>query len=414
VETSDKKLHGSDPPRLWVISEVYYPEETSTGYYLTSIAEGLSKHFQVKVLCGQPNYSVRGLRAKRHEIRNGVEILRAAGTTLNRNFVVFRLVNMITLGMSVLWQGLRQFRRGDKVLVVTTPPNMPFIAATASLMRGCAYVLLIHDSYPEVLVAVGKTKANSVLVKAIHFLNRWLFKHASKIIVVGRDMQKLVQKKTQGLGVPIAVIQNWAEVDEVLPTKRDENELIRKLGISDKLVVLHAGNIGQPTETKTIVDAMKILADDDRFHFIFIGSGVKKIDLDIAIESFGLRNVTLLDPMPRSKQIEFLNAGDVGLVSLVSGMYGAAMPSKTYNLLAAGKAVLALTEPETELAMVIDEDKLGWHVEPGDVEKLVSRLEEIYEARDKLGEIGSRARRVAEQKYSLDRAIERYTLELRP
>jgi len=414
VETSDKKLQDSDPPRLWVISEVYYPEETSTGYYLTSIAEGLSGDFDVKVICGQPNYSARGIRAQKRELRNGVEIIRAAGTTLNRKLVLFRLVNMTTLGISVLWHGLRRFRRGDKVLVVTTPPNMPFIVGIASLMRGASYVLLIHDSYPEVLVAVGKAKPDSKVLKTIHFLNRWLFKHASKVIVVGRDMKTLVQRKTQGLDVPVVVIPNWAELEDVVPTKREENELIQKLGISDKLVILHAGNIGQPTEIKTVVDAIKSLADDDRFHFIFIGSGVKKIELETAIEGFKLRNVTLLHPMPRSQQIEFLNACDIGLVSLVSGMYGAAMPSKTYNLLAAGKALLALTEPGTELAMVIDEDRLGWHVEPGDTRELVAKLEEIYATRGQLCEIGSRSRRVAESKYSLDRAIQRYALELRP
>ena len=42
-------------PRLWVVSELYYPEETSTGYYLTRIAEGLTTNFDVKAISGQPN-----------------------------------------------------------------------------------------------------------------------------------------------------------------------------------------------------------------------------------------------------------------------------------------------------------------------------------------------------------------------
>ena len=37
--------------KLWVISELYYPEATSTGYILTQIAEGLAtKGFGVNVL----------------------------------------------------------------------------------------------------------------------------------------------------------------------------------------------------------------------------------------------------------------------------------------------------------------------------------------------------------------------------
>src|SRR4051812_5064766 len=87
--------------RLWVVSELYYPEETSTGYYLTRIAEGLADHRDVKVLCGQPTYSARGVVAPKHEVHNGVEIFRASGTTLDKNVIPFRLLNMITLGLSI-------------------------------------------------------------------------------------------------------------------------------------------------------------------------------------------------------------------------------------------------------------------------------------------------------------------------
>ena len=169
-----KEALKQEKPRLWVVSELYYPEETSTGYYLTTIAEGLADKFDVKVICGQPTYSRRGIRAPKREIHNGIEIFRAAGAGLDKNVVAFRLINMLTLGLSVLLHGLRRFLRGDRVLVVTNPPSMPFIVAIASMIRGASYVLLIHDSYPEVLVAVKKFRSGSAAVRAIAFLNRWL------------------------------------------------------------------------------------------------------------------------------------------------------------------------------------------------------------------------------------------------
>src|SRR5215212_3629233 len=177
--------------RLWIVTELYYPEETSTGYYLTRIAEGLADDFDVKALCGQPTYSARGIVAPKHEIHNGVEIFRASGTTLDKNVIVFRLLNMLTLGLSVFFKALRNFRAGDKVLVVTTPPTMPFVVALATLLKGASYTLLIHDNYPEILIAVGKANPGSLLAKAISFFNRWLYKYAAKIIVVGRDMHEL-------------------------------------------------------------------------------------------------------------------------------------------------------------------------------------------------------------------------------
>ena len=172
--------------RLWVISELYYPEETSTGYYVTRIAEGLTDKFEVKAISGQPNYSARGVTAAKHQRHKGVEIFRVAGTRLDKNVIAFRLINMLTLSASVFWNALRRFAAGDRVLVVTNPPTMPFIVALASLFRGSVYTLLIHDNYPEILIAAKKMRASSFLAKVLAYFNRWLYKYAVKIIVVGQ------------------------------------------------------------------------------------------------------------------------------------------------------------------------------------------------------------------------------------
>lgn len=405
----EKETSGSIRPRLWVVSEVYYPEETSTGYYMTAIAEGLAGKFDVKVLCGQPNYSARGTRAPFKEIHNSTEIFRAAGTTLDKNVIVFRLVNMFTLGLSVLWNGLRRFRRGDRVLVVTTPPVMPFIVSLASLIKGASYTLLIHDSFPESAIAVGIMKKDGFAVKLIDWLNRLLYKHAARMIVVGRDMKELVERKSAGLHANVMVIPNWAEIEDVQPRPRAENQLLTELERADKLVILHAGNIGRPTEIETLIEAATQMKDDDRFHFVFIGSGAKGPVLESAIVDRELDMITLLPPRPRSEQIEFLNACDIGFVSLVKDMWGAAMPSKTYNIMAAGKPILALTDEGSELAAVIDEEKIGWHIPPGDPNRLIDVLNDLYNSRDRLAEMGRRSRFAAEQKYSMRSAIDSYS-----
>jgi hypothetical protein len=133
----ETRLNGADPSRktLWVVTELYYPEETSTGYYLTRIAEGLADEFNVKVLCGQPNYSGRGIRAPKKEFHKDVEIFRTFGTTLDKNIILFRLINMLTLSFSVFWKALLNFQKRDKILVVTTPPSLPFIIAFACYIK---------------------------------------------------------------------------------------------------------------------------------------------------------------------------------------------------------------------------------------------------------------------------------------
>ncbi len=190
---------------IWILSELYYPEETSTGYYITRIAEGLAQEENVKVICGQPNYSARGKTSPKFETHKNVDIYRASSTRLDKNIVPFRLLNMITLGLSTFFKAVRYFKKGDRILVVTNPPTLPFITAVASLIRGSSYTLLIHDNYPDILVAAGKMRKDSFGFRVLEFFNRWLYKYAAKIIVVGRDMIELVSRKTEGLDIPIAV-----------------------------------------------------------------------------------------------------------------------------------------------------------------------------------------------------------------
>ena len=393
---------------LWVVTELYYPEETSTGYYLTRIAEGLADDFKVKVLCGQPNYSARGIRAPKHEIHKNVEIFRTYGTTLDKNVILFRLINMLTLSLSGFFKAIFQFKKGEQVLVVTTPPSLPFIAAFAALLRGSNYVLLIHDNYPEILIAAGKAKQNSITVNILNFFNRWLYKYACKIIVVGRDMKELVGEKTRGLDIPIETIPNWAELEQVEPAPRMENKLLAELNLNDKFVFLYAGNMGYPNDLESIVRCAEKLRDDERFQFIFLGAGVKKSWLEREVSDKKLINITILAPRPRKEQKEFLNACDVALVSLVRQMWGVSMPSRTYNILAAGKPILALTEKDSELARVVEEDAVGWIVPPNEPEILLETILRIYLERETLSEKNANARKSALEKYSLETAVSGY------
>jgi len=397
--------------KLWVVTELYYPEDNQTGYYLTRIAEGLAEDFDVKVICGQPNYAARGTRAPKRETHRNVEIFRVWGTTLDKDVLVFRLLNMLTLGASMFLRSITKIAAEEEILVVSAPPSLPFGTAAAAKLRRAEYSLIIQDKYPEILTAVGKSKPDTVFVKILNKLNTRLYNGAKKIIVVGRDMQQLVgsQLTENRVGnAKIGVIQNWAALEEVEPLPRNDNPLLKELNLLDKFVFLYAGNMGHPQDLESIVECADKLKNDGRFHFLFIGSGVKKKWLEREVKDKQLSNVAVLAPRPRSEQKIFLNACDVGLVPLVNRMRGVAMPSRTYNFLAAGKPILALTDEHSEVAMVIEEDRVGWFVPPHRPEKLLEAIYKIYDERSSIEEMGIRARRSALEKYSVEVAIEKF------
>ena len=181
--------------------------------------------------------------------------------------------------------------------------------------------------------------------------------------------------------------------------------------MQEKFVFLYAGNMGHPNDLESFVFCAEKLKSNEEFHFIFLGAGAKRKWLEREVSEKNLTNITLLAPKPRSEQNIFLNACDVAVVSLVKKMRGVSMPSRTYNILAVGKPILALAESDSEVAKVIEEDKVGWIVSPNEPEKLLELIKKIYHEREKIPEMQKRARNSALAKYSLETAVENYKKE---
>jgi colanic acid biosynthesis glycosyl transferase WcaI len=394
--------------RIWVISELYYPEETSTGHFLTGIAEGLSQQFHVNVLTSQPTYASRGLRSPASEIRNGVHIHRCFATSMDKDKLLFRLINLVTISLSIFLQALRRFRPHEIALVVTNPPLLPFFIALACRLRGTRLLLLVHDVYPDVLIATGIVRRDAFFTRLITWFTVHLYLSASRIIVLGRDMEQLVRAKLKNDAPPVVVIPNWGDVDQVIPTDRNANPLLKKFALEGKFVLQYSGNMGRTHGIEGIVAAARALMHADKYHFLFIGWGAKRRWLEKEVSVHELTNVTLSAYVPREQLSTSLNACDIGLISFVTGMSGISVPSRMYNVMAAGKPIIAVADPDSELALVVLEEDIGWVIAPDQPELLVDTILEAASRPERLAAMGARARMAAETRYSRQRVMDLY------
>ena len=394
--------------KVWVISELYYPDEAATGHYMTRIAEGLASIGPVSVLCAQPHYFAPGGRAPARETRNGVSIERCRATTLDKNKFLFKLVNVLSISLSILGKALGRVGRGDIALVVTNPPLLPFVAALVCRLRGARCILRIDDVYPEAMVNAGLIRPGGWLAGGLNWLTRQLYQSVDRIVVLGRDMRRVVARKMEHGQDRIVVITNWADADCVTPTPRSQNALLQELGLADKFVVGYAGNIGPLQGIESLFETALKLRDVQDVHFMFVGSGKQAPWLARAAKEAGLTNLTSLGQRPRCDQADFLNACDVALVSLVRGMAGVGVPSRMYNMMAAGKPILAVTDDDSELALVVREERIGWVTPPGQPDKIAAAILEARAHPELLAEMGARARSAAETRYSLDHVLAGY------
>jgi colanic acid biosynthesis glycosyl transferase WcaI len=391
--------------RVFIVSELYYPEETSTGYLLTKTAEGIAQTMPVSVICSQPTYSARGRIAPNRETRNGVTIERCGGTTFDKDGLVGRIFNAFSISLLITWRAFWRFRRGDAVLVVTNPPFLPFGIALASALRQARCALLIHDVYPEVLTAAGMGSPRSLLARILTVATRWLYARVDRIVVLGRDMGELAARKLSRHTDKIVLVPNWA-AREVQPSPKASSAMLNRLGLADRFVIQYAGNMGRTHGLETLVETARRLADRP-VHWLFIGSGAKKAWL--VEQAATTSNLTVLDPLPRSDRNVFLNACDIAIISFVPGMAGVSVPSRMYDIMAAGKPIIAVADRDSELARVVIEEQIGWVVAPKDADGLFALVERIHALPELVAEYGARARTAALSKYQLEHAIEKYT-----
>lgn len=397
--------------RVWIISELFYPEQTSTGYFLTEIAKGVADRVDVQVLCGQSSYSERGMTAPTLERWNGITIRRLKATHFDKDRLVLRAVNLLTFTLACLFRLLVSLRSGDQILLVTNPPSLVPLVAIVACLRKARAILLVHDVYPEILAATGMASERSLHYRLLDRVMRAAYRSYAKIIVLGRDMQALLAQKTGKPLADIPIIPNWADRDEILPLLRAVNPFSKAHGIIQDVVIQFSGNIGRTHDIESILQVAKATCDDPEILYMFIGFGGKVSYLAKRLAGGDYPNVRFLPRQPREMLGPMLASATAIVISFADRMTGLSVPSRMYNVMAAGTPIIAMAGPDSELAMTVSDDQSGWLIAQGDVVGLEHCIRSLRTAEGKAEALtrGDAARAAASTKYRFEDAVALYT-----
>lgn len=394
--------------RVWVISEFYFPIRTGTGYYMTEIAEYISsKGYNTQVICTSAKYNETDYTTPAiTETRNNVRINRILTGDINKNRFFVRMLKVLVISIKFFLKILSNVEKGDRILIVTNPAFLLLFMPLVKYIKKVEYTLLVHDIFPENLVAIGKISQESIIYKITKKIFDLAYAQAHTCIAIGRDMEKVLESKI-GLNKKIILIPNWADVDDVYPMNKFETKLLSQFDLADKFIFQFAGNLGHSQGIDNILESIK-LVKNPKLHFLFIGTGAKEAQISEFARANPLRNVSHLGFQKRSDQGDFLNACDVAIVTLADGMYGLGVPSKSYNIMAAGKPILIIANTESEISLCVKEHGLGWVVEPGNPIQLSEYYEQIYQdsLQSKLNQINTRV--IAEKYFAKAVILEKY------
>ncbi len=383
--------------KILVVSQHYPPDPTTTATYIGDIARALAADRRVMVLSGSP-HSAAGDTAN-------PQVIEIAGAAAPKVALVRRAIAISWLAVRMFLATLRGAERHDVVFCVTTPFTLPYGVMLAARLRGAATVLLIYDLYPEALQAAGLARPSSLTARLIRRANAMLFRRLDAIVTIGRDVAPLLLAYPGVAQEKIHFIPNWTLLPAAYRAIAADNRF--RAGRQTQLIVGLSGNLGFTHHPRTVFEAARLLRDNGDVHFLLSGWGVGWNELCALLAKEQLGNVTLLPPVPQKDLIEFLSAADVWVIPYRRNIAGVSIPSRLYNLLAIGRAIIVAAEPNAEAALVIEEEKIGWVVPPEEPAALADAIARAARDRADVADKGRRAA-VAAAKYSPDVALARY------
>lgn len=358
----------------WIVTQLFFPEETSTAYIMTRISEVLSEKGSVNVICGTSSYHSDSLKTDRLLSEN-VNIFHVNTPSLNKNNLFFRLFLFFYFTIAVFFKIIRNVKKNDKLILVTNPPTLLIVIGLLKRIKKFNLIVILQDIFPENAAVSGIIAEKSFIYKFILSIMNRGYSFADKLIACGSDMSQHFIKK--GLDPrKIFVIPNWID-QELLDVKvATDRNVYFNLDLKEKVVLEFAGNVGRVQGLERFLKLF-YKAMNPNLILLIIGDGANKNELEKYVCENNISNVYFFKTKPRHEQAKFLNSCDVGLITLCEGMYGLGVPSKVYNLMSAAKPIFYIGDKNSEIDNYIKKNKIGWSFNWQDEKEILTFLTQI-------------------------------------
>jgi len=223
--------------------------------------------------------------------------------------------------------------------------------------------------------------------------------------VLGRCMRHVVLEKGLADAEKVVHLGVWSDDDEVKPVAREANPYRAEWKLGERFVVMYSGNFGLVHDVETMCEAARLLRDDKRIAFAFVGGGKRKAEVLAFVRTHAL-DARLEPYQPREKLDALLSCADVHLVTLRPGFEGLVVPSKMYGIMAAGRPALVVGPATSEVALVAGESGCGRVIDPGDSAGLAKAIRDLAHDPEAARAMGERGRADLHARHSRERLCE--------
>lgn len=372
--------------RVFIVACVYPPEPVVSGQTSSQIAEEVVRRgHDVTVIAPFPNrpagkiYS--GYSRKKGFQRicqiKGIKVVYCPSFLSPRSTLFSRLLENISFGVTSSL-AILFLPKPDVIYSNSWPLFATGLIALAAKLRNCPLVVSVQDVYPESLLAQRRTVINQWFVGILSWLDR-LIAHSSKDLIVISDYFGEIYRSTrQVAGNKVHVIPNWVQtkVSKVtygVRSYRNDHDIP-----PNSFVLAYGGNIGVAASVETIIDSYHYFNGKSPYSIIAGQGSSLSICQNLAREIKNDR-INFHTPWPSEDTSYVLEAADVLILPTRGTQSMVSIPSKLLSYMLAGKPVIALALPTSDIARMIEKSNCGWIVPPDRPDLLAEQIKRVME-----------------------------------
>jgi colanic acid biosynthesis glycosyl transferase WcaI len=365
--------------KILLITQVFYPDTVSVSQHLTDLAKKLvDQGHKVTVFTSCYPYEEKTHRYKKLEDFQGIKIIRFWQTSFGKSSTVKRILDFLTfyfvISIKLIFIKPKEY---DIIVGTTVPPLISYLGVIVSKIKGLSFHYWIMDLQPELSISSGLIKKDSFLAIFFTKMGNYIIRNSSGIVSLDRFMTEYLYSRGANKK-SVKTIPVWPVMDERYEGNRMSNPFRIDNSFGNKIVIMYSGNHSYVHQLDTLLEAAFILKEKTQFLFVFIGGGVRKIDVSRFKAKHNLQNIVQLPFQPRENIHNSLGSSDIQVVILGDGQVGYTHPNKVYGAMYIGKPILYIGPNESHVADLLNKLEGNISVQHGASKILADKIVDLF------------------------------------
>ncbi|MDQ0160553.1 glycosyltransferase family 4 protein [Alkalibacillus salilacus] len=371
----------------------------------TEFINAISKN-NINIFIVSPNEKRKGLPDDLIEHKN-IKILKVkTGNITKSSNIIEKGISTLKLQRQYIKAIKKYFSDIDFDMVVYSTPPITFDKVIKYMKRkhNSSSYLMLKDIFPQNAVDLGMFSKKSLVYKYFRKKEKILYEHSDFIGCMSQGNINYLLENNNINPNKVELFPNAIIPKDICKTSG--RSYLLKYGVPEgKTLFVYGGNIGVPQGIEYIKEVVSKFNQVHSSFLLIVGSGAKFNELKDTIEMNDIRNVKVLNRLPKDEYDELLKVADVGLVFLDYRFTIPNIPSRLTAYMEHSLPTLAATDPNTDLKDILYESGSGYWTESNNVEKFITLANTLASDKQKRIEMGKLGRSYLEKNYDVRKNV---------